>query len=112
MIRLNVPEGDNRCTPYPGTCRTCDTLGEQRRRDEGEERGRPVNEDVPALPLDLVWRWACQRGIRRAYGVRETQNRPFFEGDDFDAGLVSSVLEGETIFTAEEVRDGRRNKAI
>jgi hypothetical protein len=22
MIRLNLPEGDNRCTPYPETCRT------------------------------------------------------------------------------------------
>lgn len=26
MIRLNVPEGDNRYTPYPETYRTYDTL--------------------------------------------------------------------------------------
>ena len=40
------------------------------------------------------------------------ENRPFFEGDGFETGFGSSDLEGETIFTAEEVEDGRRNKAI
>ena len=43
---------------------------------------------------------------------RERENRPFFEGDCFETGFGSSVFEGETIFTAEEVEDGRRNKAI
>ena len=37
---------------------------------------------------------------------------PFFEGDGLDGALLSSVLEGETILTAEEVEDGRRNRAI
>jgi hypothetical protein len=50
----------------------------------------------------------CQSGgdaFKRASG-------PFFEGDGFGEVLVSSTFEGETIFTAEEVRDGRRNMAI
>lgn len=42
----------------------------------------------------------------------EGEHRPFFEGDDFETGFVSSVFEGETIFTAEEVEAGRRNRAI
>jgi len=29
-----------------------------------------------------------------------------------ETGFTSSVFEGETIFTAEEAADGRRNKAI
>lgn len=42
----------------------------------------------------------------------ERENTPFFEGDGFEIGLESSAFEGETIFTAEEVEDGRRNKAM
>jgi len=44
--------------------------------------------------------------------VRGRENGPFFDGDGFDTDFVSSVFEGETIFTADEVEDGRRNKAI
>jgi len=36
MIRLNVPEGDNRYTPCPETCRTCGTLHKRQRRKERE----------------------------------------------------------------------------
>ena len=42
----------------------------------------------------------------------ERENGPFFDGDDFETGFGSSDFEGETIFTADEVEDGRRNKAI
>ena len=45
-------------------------------------------------------------------GAGGMENGPFFEGDGFGTGLVSSVFEGETIFTADEVEDGRRNNAI
>jgi hypothetical protein len=37
---------------------------------------------------------------------------PFFEGEVFKAGFGLSVFEGDTIFTAEEDEDGRRNKAM
>lgn len=39
-------------------------------------------------------------------------NGPFFEGDGFEIGFESLAFEGETIFTADEVEDGRRNEAM
>ena len=44
--------------------------------------------------------------------MRARESGPFFDGDGFETGFESSVFEGETIFTAEEVEDGRRNRAI
>lgn len=40
------------------------------------------------------------------------ENEPFLDGDGFETGFGSSDLEGETIFTADEVEGGRRNRAI